>query len=175
MSEESALFQKLNPHEYYEAFASKGIRPDGRKFEEGRKAALESGTIGSAEGSCVASLGNSKVVCGIKSSVISPEDYSKSFTEGVINVNVILSPLCSTKFKVCLYVYFTYVKSFCVWFYKLPLTILLSLYLFIYLSLLLILFLSLSLFLFLSFYQIGKANDQSLSLSHFIYRYITTW
>jgi exosome complex component RRP43 len=73
------------------------IRPDGRKFDEFRDTLLNSCCIESADGSAMIKMGNSALICGIKSDLIEPK--SESPDEGLITITVELPALCSVKYS----------------------------------------------------------------------------
>lgn len=76
---------------------SDGKRLDGRGVTEYREVQLETGTIGSAEGSARIRLGKTEVLVGIKIEVGQP--FSDTPNEGVLTVNVELAPLASPAFE----------------------------------------------------------------------------
>ena len=76
---------------------SDGKRLDGRGLTEYRKVQLETGIIGSAEGSARIRLGKTEVLVGIKVEVGTP--FSDTPNEGVLTVNVELAPLASPAFE----------------------------------------------------------------------------
>lgn len=79
-------------------FMSKGMRLDGRKFDEFRKVEVEYGVSSkSAEGSARVKIGKTEVVAGIKLDVGEP--YPDNPDEGTIIVNVELLPLSSPEFE----------------------------------------------------------------------------
>eukprot|EP00056_Hartaetosiga_gracilis_P007916 m.113825 g.113825 ORF g.113825 m.113825 type:complete len:302 (-) comp12804_c1_seq1:990-1895(-) len=91
-------FKTVYPTEYYARFLDQGIRPDGRKEMETRPSSVVMGTISKANGSALVTLGGTSVVCGIKAEFANPRlDDDK---RGWIVPNVMLSPLCSSRFKV---------------------------------------------------------------------------
>ena len=60
------VFRKLYPREFLKKFTSQGVRPDGRKLERSRKLNVAAGTITSASGSAVVTLGATRVVAGVR-------------------------------------------------------------------------------------------------------------
>ena len=60
------VFRKLYPREFLKKFTSQGVRPDGRKLERARKLNVAAGTITSASGSAVVTLGATRVVAGVR-------------------------------------------------------------------------------------------------------------
>lgn len=59
-------FRTLHPIKYYRDYLSQNIRPDGRGFTDFRPIVLNVGSINTADGSSIAKVGNTTVVCGIK-------------------------------------------------------------------------------------------------------------
>jgi exosome complex component RRP43 len=47
-------------------FKAQNVRPDGRSLQTFRPVAINVGSIKTAEGSAIAKIGNTMVVCGIK-------------------------------------------------------------------------------------------------------------
>ncbi len=80
-----------------ELLVKKGIRYDGRKFHEYRKIEVEEGTVKKAEGSALASIGETKVLAGVKLELGEP--YKDAPNEGVLKVNAELLPLASPEFE----------------------------------------------------------------------------
>ncbi len=76
---------------------SDGKRLDGRGLTDYREVQLETGIIGSAEGSARIRLGKTDVLVGIKIEVGTP--FSDTPNEGVLTVNVELAPLASPAFE----------------------------------------------------------------------------
>ena len=64
---------------------AKGKRFDGRDFEAYRDVSVETGVVTSAEGSAIAKIGNTQIICGIKMSVGTP--YPDTPAEGVMSVS----------------------------------------------------------------------------------------
>ena len=76
---------------------SKGIRADGRKFDEMRPITIEKEYIRSAEGSARVHLGNTDVIVGIKMIVGQP--FPDTPNKGVLTTNAELIPLASETFE----------------------------------------------------------------------------
>ena len=93
----ASAFQKLHPRAYYQRFLSKNVRPDGRSRSSRRAMRLSCGTISSADGSALANLGHTKVVCGVRYMVGVPS--SSAPCDGHVDVRVHLPPLCSSKYE----------------------------------------------------------------------------
>ena len=74
-----------------------GKRIDGRELDAYRPITIETGVIGKAEGSATVSLGNTKVLVGIKVETGSP--YSDTPNTGVLTVNAELLPLAHAIFE----------------------------------------------------------------------------
>eukprot|EP00300_Choanocystis_sp_HF-7_P042555 c9296_g1_i1.p1 GENE.c9296_g1_i1~~c9296_g1_i1.p1 ORF type:complete len:276 (+),score=49.56 c9296_g1_i1:48-875(+) len=91
-------FRKLHPVEYCKQFLEKNTRPDGRAFHSFRSTSIVPGTVDNALGSCSVSIGETRVIAGVKAVVVFPGEVRPN--EGRVLVNVELSPVCSPKFKV---------------------------------------------------------------------------
>jgi len=76
---------------------AKGIRADGRKFDELRPLTVETNFIGSAEGSARVKLGNTEVVVGVK--LIMGEPFPDTPNTGVLTTNAELIPMASDTFE----------------------------------------------------------------------------
>ncbi|UCE80544.1 MAG: exosome complex protein Rrp42 [Methanobacteriota archaeon] len=76
---------------------SKGIRIDGRKFEEMRPLTVEKSYIQSAEGSARVRLGDTDVIVGVKMVVGQP--FPDTPDKGVLTTNAELKPLASETFE----------------------------------------------------------------------------
>jgi exosome complex component RRP42 len=76
---------------------SKGMRIDGRKFDEPRQLTVEKAFIQSAEGSARVHLGNTDVVVGIK--LIVGQPFGDTPNKGVLTTNAELIPLASETFE----------------------------------------------------------------------------
>ncbi len=76
---------------------SKGIRFDGRKFDEYRPIEIQKGVIKTAEGSAVARIGGTQVLACVKFDVVKP--FSDRPTEGVLVTNAELLPTASPGFE----------------------------------------------------------------------------
>jgi len=91
-------FQRLHPEAFFRRFLKHQIRPDGRKLLHPRKMTVTPGCIAAADGSALVRLGSTTVVAGIKLEVTTPAQDTPS--EGEIDINVQLWPLCSPKFSI---------------------------------------------------------------------------
>lgn len=76
---------------------AKGVRADGRKFDEQRPLTIEADFIGSAEGSARVRLGNTQVVVGVK--LILGEPFPDTPNTGVLTTNAELIPMASETFE----------------------------------------------------------------------------
>jgi len=76
---------------------AKGLRADGRKFDELRPLKIETNFIGSAEGSARVHLGNTEVVVGVK--LILGEPFPDTPNTGVLTTNAELIPMASDTFE----------------------------------------------------------------------------
>ena len=75
----------------------KGMRTDGRKFDEMRPLRIETNFIGSAEGSARVRLGSTEVVVGVK--LILGEPFPDTPDTGVLTTNAELIPMASDTFE----------------------------------------------------------------------------
>ena len=76
---------------------AKGVRTDGRRFDEIRPLKVETNYIGSAEGSARVTLGNTQVVVGVK--LILGEPFPDTPNTGVLTTNAELIPMASETFE----------------------------------------------------------------------------
>jgi exosome complex component RRP42 len=76
---------------------SQGKRADGRKQDEYRPFAVSKGVLQNAEGSALATIGNTKVLCGVKFDVATP--FADRPKEGVLSTGAELVPLASHLFE----------------------------------------------------------------------------
>lgn len=83
--------------DYITKLLAKGLRTDGRKFEEIRPLTIETNYIGSAEGSARVKLGNTEVVVGVK--LILGEPFPDTPNSGVLTTNAELIPMASDTFE----------------------------------------------------------------------------
>lgn len=98
MALDPSVFRVVNPSQFYDRFLGNDVRPDGRALLKWRKTSATLRTIGTADGSCTAKIGNTTVICAIKAEVAKPDVDAPA--AGFIDVNVNLSPLCSTSFTI---------------------------------------------------------------------------
>jgi exosome complex component RRP42 len=83
--------------DYLIKLAEKGIRNDGRKFNDFRDIEIETGIVSKAEGSAKVKIGNTQVMAGIKMDMGEP--YPDSQGEGVMTTAAELIPLASPDFE----------------------------------------------------------------------------
>lgn len=83
--------------ETLKALLAKGERFDGRRFDEYRQINIQENPVPNAEGSALARIGRSQVLCGIKFGVGAP--YADTPNEGVMSTMVELVPLASSTFE----------------------------------------------------------------------------
>ena len=76
---------------------SKGVRPDGRKFDERRPLTIQTNYIRSAEGSARVQLGDTDVIVGVKMMVGAP--FADTPNTGVLTTNAELIPMASETFE----------------------------------------------------------------------------
>ncbi len=79
--------------EYLKMLAKDGLRIDGRGFDDFRKVSIETGIAKKAEGSAQVTIGNTKVMAGVKMEVGEP--YPDSPDEGSLMVTVEQSQIAS--------------------------------------------------------------------------------
>ncbi|XP_038617545.1 exosome complex component RRP43 [Tachyglossus aculeatus] len=90
-------FKTVEPLEYYRRFLKENCRPDGRELGEFRTTTVNIGSISTADGSALAKLGNTTVICGVKAEFAAPPGDAPS--KGYVVPNVDLPPLCSSRFR----------------------------------------------------------------------------
>ncbi|KAG5895621.1 hypothetical protein JTB14_017730 [Gonioctena quinquepunctata] len=90
-------YKSLHPVKYYRDHLSHNIRPDGREFNKFRPIILNVGSLDTADGSAIAKVGQTTVVCGIKAELCKPRADTPD--EGFLVPNLELPPLCSPKFR----------------------------------------------------------------------------
>jgi len=93
---ETKILDELKKSELLSLIAE-GKRKDGRKFDEYRKITVEKGVIQNAEGSALAKIGKTQVLCGVKFGVSIP--YPDSPKEGTMMVMAELLPSASHLFE----------------------------------------------------------------------------
>lgn len=85
-------------NDHIKELLDKDLRLDGRRLDEFRKVKIERGVSSkSAEGSAMVSIGDTKVIAGVKMEVAQP--YPDMPDKGTIMVGVELLPLSSPKFE----------------------------------------------------------------------------
>lgn len=89
--------QRLQPVHFLKSCLNSNLRPDGRSILDSRSMKFDLGSIGSAHGSALVSIGNTSVSCGIKFEIAEPEITKPN--QGFIIPNVELGPMCSPKFR----------------------------------------------------------------------------
>lgn len=83
--------------DYITKLLAKGVRVDGRKFDEIRPLTVETNFIGSAEGSARVRLGGTEVVVGVKLILGAP--FPDTPNTGVLTTNAELIPMASDTFE----------------------------------------------------------------------------
>ena len=81
----AAAMKALQLRQYMDMFLNKQTRADNRKFNEGRKVIVSTGTIDTADGSSSVKLGNSSCLTGLKAIAIKPPSDS---TKGEVSIQV---------------------------------------------------------------------------------------
>ncbi|HLC38197.1 MAG TPA: hypothetical protein VJI71_01970 [Candidatus Norongarragalinales archaeon] len=74
-----------------------GKREDGRNFDEYRTASVAKGFVQNAEGSALAQIGNTKVLCGVKFDLMTP--FPDRPDEAVVMVGCEFSPMAHDDFE----------------------------------------------------------------------------
>lgn len=82
---------------YIKKIIGDGKRSDGRKFEEFRDIEIKKGYLKNAEGSAFVSVGETKVIVGVKMEIGEP--FPDAPDEGILMVNAELSPIASPEFE----------------------------------------------------------------------------
>ncbi|MBI5229602.1 exosome complex protein Rrp42 [Candidatus Micrarchaeota archaeon] len=82
---------------YVKDLLTKGKRADGRGMLDYREIRIEKGIIANAEGSALASIGDTKVLAGIKFDIVEP--FKDKPEEGTIVVNSEFSPVAHPEFS----------------------------------------------------------------------------
>jgi exosome complex component RRP42 len=82
---------------YISGHILKGMRLDGRKYDEYRKIEIEVNLIKQAEGSARVKIGDTEVIVGVKLEVGEP--FPDTPNEGILVVNAELSPVASPEFE----------------------------------------------------------------------------
>lgn len=83
--------------DYISKLLAKGMRVDGRPFDQMRPLEIETGYIGSAEGSARVRLGDTQLVVGVK--LIPGEPFPDTPNTGVLTTNAELIPMASETFE----------------------------------------------------------------------------
>lgn len=81
---------------FIKAKLEKGEREDGRQLLDYRPIRVEKGYVPNAEGSCLAHVGDTKVLCGVKFDVMTP--FADRPEEGVFMTNSEFAPLAHPDF-----------------------------------------------------------------------------
>ncbi len=93
---EPLLFSELTRRAVLD-MAADGERMDGRAIDESRAVNIQTGVIKNADGSALVSLGNTKVIAGVKLGLGSP--FPDRPDEGALSTGAELSPLASSEFE----------------------------------------------------------------------------
>jgi exosome complex component RRP42 len=83
--------------DYIAKLLAKGMRADGRRFDEMRPLEIETNYVKSAEGSARVRLGNTQVVVGVK--LATGEPFPDTPNSGVLTTNAELIPMASDTFE----------------------------------------------------------------------------
>ncbi len=84
-------------HAHILKYIVKGVRYDGRKFEDYRTITIEPGVSHAAEGSARVRIGETEVIAGVKLSLEKP--YPDTPTQGNLMINAELTPMSSPLFE----------------------------------------------------------------------------
>ncbi|XP_017777170.1 PREDICTED: exosome complex component RRP43-like [Nicrophorus vespilloides] len=90
-------YKSLHPIKYFRDYLAHDIRPDGRELTKYRPVIINANSVSTAEGSAIAKVGKTTVICGIKAELCQPK--TETPTQGFLIPNLELPPLCSSKFK----------------------------------------------------------------------------
>ncbi|XP_022920170.1 exosome complex component RRP43-like [Onthophagus taurus] len=90
-------YKYLHPLKYHRDYVAHGVRPDGREFNKFRPVIINASSISTADGSAIAKVGRTTVVCGIKAELCQPK--AENPDQGFLIPNVELPPLCSPNYK----------------------------------------------------------------------------
>lgn len=60
------ISRSLHPTKYYRDYLAHDIRPDGRYLTSFRPVVVNAGSISTSDGSAIAKVGKTSVICGIK-------------------------------------------------------------------------------------------------------------
>ncbi len=82
---------------YVQDVVRKGKRPDERSFDQYRPISISKRVVPNAEGSCLAKIGRTKVLSGVKFDLATP--FPDRPTEGVLSTNAELLPMASPSFE----------------------------------------------------------------------------
>jgi exosome complex component RRP43 len=83
------------PYDYYLKFIKQNCRPDNRKLSDIRPCSIKPDCINTSDGSALAKLGSTIVVCGVSARLCRPCEERPN--KGYIACNVELPALCSSK------------------------------------------------------------------------------
>jgi exosome complex component RRP43 len=83
------IFQRLHPKSYLERFIAESFRPDGREVTDWRDVSVHVGSISTADGSALARLGDTTIVCGVKAEIAEPD--LEQPTEGFLGSYLLIS------------------------------------------------------------------------------------
>ncbi|KAG6797182.1 exosome complex component RRP43 [Apis mellifera caucasica] len=90
-------YKIIHPVKYLQDHLAQDVRPDGRQFLSFRPISVNISSITHADSSAIFKIGNTTIVCGIKSELAVPKAESPEC--GYIVPNIELPPLCSPKFR----------------------------------------------------------------------------
>ncbi|XP_060532147.1 exosome complex component RRP43-like isoform X2 [Cylas formicarius] len=90
-------FRSLHPLKYCKDYLAHNVRPDGREFCHFRPIIVNTNSIVTSDGSSIAKVGKTIIMCGAKAELCKPKPDSPK--QGFLVPNLELPPLCSPKFK----------------------------------------------------------------------------
>lgn len=89
------LYRLIFPEEFITGLLDEGLREDGRATDQIRTTTINTGSISSADGSCVVRTGGSCVTCGIKAELGNPSQNQPK--QGFIVCNIELASVTSSQ------------------------------------------------------------------------------
>ncbi|KZP00287.1 ribosomal protein S5 domain 2-like protein [Calocera viscosa TUFC12733] len=91
------IYSRLHPRAYLERFLASSYRPSGRTPAASRPAQVHLGSISTADGSALARLGETTVVCGVKAELAEPDAGGER--RGWVVPNLDLPAVCGARFR----------------------------------------------------------------------------
>ncbi|KZT60824.1 ribosomal protein S5 domain 2-like protein [Calocera cornea HHB12733] len=91
------IYSRIHPRAYLERFLAASYRPSGRTPPSFRPVQIHTGSISTADGSALARLGDTTVVCGVKAELAEPDAGAERRGWAVPNLD--LPAVCGSRFK----------------------------------------------------------------------------